>query len=54
MSEAMSACDSGRRAAFIRNTHEACAAAGIDLSEENRTELSGEVTVHDAHEPPSE
>ncbi|WP_262180907.1 mechanosensitive ion channel family protein [Haloarcula laminariae] len=36
------------RAAFIRNAHEACRAAGIDLSEDSGTELSGEVTVHEA------
>ncbi|WP_324663747.1 mechanosensitive ion channel family protein [Haloarcula sediminis] len=35
------------RAAFIRNVHEACRAAGIDLSEDSGTELSGEVTVHE-------
>lgn len=35
------------RAAFIRNVLEACKAAGIDLSEDSGTELSGEVTVHE-------
>lgn len=35
------------RAAFIRDVHEACRAAGIDLSEDSGTELSGEVTVRE-------
>ncbi|NLV07467.1 mechanosensitive ion channel family protein [Haloarcula rubripromontorii] len=42
------------RAAFIRQVTEDCHAEGIDLSETNRHELSGDIGVHDSAGPTRE